>query len=85
VGHFAVQYARHLGAKVTGVCGPDNVAFVESLGTDQVVDYRATDILTGGTRARNVTLRSGAAALNRLAQMASHDALKPHIALRIGL
>jgi len=48
VGHFAVQYARHLGAHVTAVCGPGNVAFVEALGADRVVDYRATDILALG-------------------------------------
>jgi NADPH:quinone reductase-like Zn-dependent oxidoreductase len=44
VGHFAVQYAKHLGAHVVAVCGPDNVDFVASLGADRVVDYRATDV-----------------------------------------
>ena len=41
VGHFAVQYARHLGARVTGLCGHDNLAFVEGLGADRAVDYGA--------------------------------------------
>lgn len=50
VGHFAVQYARHVGARVTGVCGPDNLAFVAGLGADQVFDYRATDVRTLGAR-----------------------------------
>jgi NADPH:quinone reductase-like Zn-dependent oxidoreductase len=48
VGHFAVQYARHLGADVTGVCGPDNVAFVHSLGCSEVIDYTSADALADG-------------------------------------
>ncbi len=40
VGHFAVQIAKELGAEVHGVCGPDNVGFVESLGADAVYNYR---------------------------------------------
>ena len=47
VGHFAVQLAHHLGAHVTGTCGPDNVAFVRSLGADVVIDYTASDFTTG--------------------------------------
>ena len=49
VGHFAVQLARHLGAHVTGTCGPDNVAFVRSLGADEVLDYTASDFTSGAT------------------------------------
>jgi NADPH:quinone reductase-like Zn-dependent oxidoreductase len=48
VGHFAVQYAKHLGAHVTGVCGGDNVAFVERLGADRVIDYRVADVTAMG-------------------------------------
>ncbi|GIK85637.1 MAG: oxidoreductase [Betaproteobacteria bacterium] len=48
VGHFAVQYAKHAGARVVGVCGPDNVAFVAGLGADRVIDYRSTDVLASG-------------------------------------
>lgn len=39
VGHFAVQIAKALGAKVHAVCGPGNVDFVKSLGADAVYDY----------------------------------------------
>lgn len=138
VGHFAVQYARHIGAQITGVCGSDNVAFVQGLGVHHVVDYRTTDVsalganfdvvfdaasaldwrtsqrllrrgglylstggstsaavltgvgtllapMLGGTRARNVMLRSGAAAWRRLASLAAQGVLVPHIARRIGL
>lgn len=44
VGVFAVQLARHLGAKVTGVAGTDNLDLVRSLGADFVIDYRKQDI-----------------------------------------
>lgn len=40
VGVHAVQIARHMGAHVTGVASTDNVALVEELGVDRVVDYR---------------------------------------------
>lgn len=48
VGHFAVQYAKHVGATVAGVCGPGNVDFVAALGADRVIDYRTTDVLAAG-------------------------------------
>jgi NADPH:quinone reductase-like Zn-dependent oxidoreductase len=39
VGSFAVQIAKALDARVTGVCSTANVDFVRSLGADEVVDY----------------------------------------------
>lgn len=42
VGVYAVQVARALGAIVTGVASADNLALVEGLGADHVVDYRQT-------------------------------------------
>jgi NADPH:quinone reductase-like Zn-dependent oxidoreductase len=48
VGNFAVQLARHYGAIVTAVCGPNNVELVRSLGADRVVDYLEEDIFKKG-------------------------------------
>jgi NADPH:quinone reductase-like Zn-dependent oxidoreductase len=44
VGHFAVRYAKHLGAHVSATCGPSNVEFVAGLGADRVIDYTRTDV-----------------------------------------
>jgi len=43
VGSGAVQIARSIGARVTGVCGTSNVEYVRSLGAHEVVDYRRAD------------------------------------------
>lgn len=50
VGTFAVQIAKHLGAEVTGVCGPGNVELVRGLGADHVIDYAATDFTAASER-----------------------------------
>lgn len=39
VGSYAVQIAKSLDAKVTGVCSTAKVDFVRSLGADDVIDY----------------------------------------------
>lgn len=44
VGHFAVQIAKALGAKVTAVCSGKNVDFVRSLGADKVIAYDTESI-----------------------------------------
>ena len=44
VGTIALQIARALGARVTGVCSAANRDLVASLGASEVVDYAATDL-----------------------------------------
>jgi NADPH:quinone reductase-like Zn-dependent oxidoreductase len=39
VGHFAVQFARHLGATVVATASERNHAWLHELGADEVVDY----------------------------------------------
>lgn len=46
VASFAIQLARHLGARVITTTSKGNMDYVRSLGADEVIDYNAVDFTT---------------------------------------
>jgi NADPH2:quinone reductase len=45
MGSFAIQFAKHSGAKVAATCGPANIDYVKSLGADLAINYRTENVL----------------------------------------
>lgn len=50
IGSYAVQFAKHAGAEVTGVCSTAKVELVRVLGADHVIDYTQADFTQNGRR-----------------------------------
>lgn len=50
VGHFAVQIAKALGAKISATCGASNIEFVQLLRADHIIEYTSTDFICGSDR-----------------------------------
>ncbi len=50
IGSAAVQLLKHIGATVTAVCGSVNLAKVQSLNPDKVIDYQMDDFTQGSER-----------------------------------
>jgi NADPH:quinone reductase-like Zn-dependent oxidoreductase len=48
IGSAAVQLAKHFGAHVTAVCNTKNVALIQSLGADIIIDYQKEDFTQCG-------------------------------------
>lgn len=48
IGTFAVQLARHFGARVTAVDSAEKLAMLRALGAEQVIDYRQEDFTKSG-------------------------------------
>lgn len=44
-GSFGIQIAKILGCRVTTTCSSANIEFCRSLGADEVIDYRTTDVV----------------------------------------
>jgi NADPH:quinone reductase-like Zn-dependent oxidoreductase len=44
VGHFAVQFAKHAGARVIGIGSSRNREFVLAIGADEYIDYTQQDV-----------------------------------------
>lgn len=44
-GSFGIQIAKIIGCSVTATCSGANVEFCKSLGADEVIDYRTTDVV----------------------------------------
>ncbi len=47
-GSFAIQLAKHMGAKVTGIDNTGKQAFMRSIGADDVIDYTQEDFVEKG-------------------------------------
>ncbi|WP_260870881.1 NAD(P)-dependent alcohol dehydrogenase [Paenibacillus xylanexedens] len=50
VGTFAIQYAKLLGAEVTGVDSADKLSMLIAVGADHVLDYRKVDFTARGVQ-----------------------------------
>lgn len=46
VGTFGIQFAKAIGARVTTTCSTPNVELCKSLGADEIIDYKTTDIVS---------------------------------------
>lgn len=71
-GTYAVQLAKHFGARVTGVCSTTNLELVRSLGAATVIDYTRHDF-TEDQHCYDVILD----AVDKLAQSRAKGRLKP--------
>lgn len=88
VGHFAIQFAKVIGARVFTTVSTDNVMFARSLGADVVIDYKKErfddlapeldmvfDLIDGETRERSwKLLKRGGILVTTLTEPSQHTA-----------
>ncbi len=72
VGSYAVQIAKALGARVSGVASSAKAELVRSLGADAVIDYAQADYLDGSTRYDLIIDIGGLNSLRRLRRALTH-------------
>jgi NADPH:quinone reductase-like Zn-dependent oxidoreductase len=44
MGSYAIQFAKHAGARVAATCGPANLDYVRKLGADLAINYRVGNV-----------------------------------------
>jgi len=71
VGSYAVQLAKALGGKVTGVASTKKVDMVGSIGADHVIDYTKDDFVDGGQTFDLIIDTGGRNSLSRLRSVLS--------------
>ncbi len=69
VGTFAVQLAKHLGAEVTAVCGPNNITIIKSIGADHIVDYTQAKFIKSDQRYNLILAVNGKCPLSAYMRM----------------
>lgn len=88
VGHFAVQFARFYEAEVTAVCSTSNLAWVQNLGAQEVIDYTQKDFTQNGVKydvildaAATLTFFRCKRSLNERGVYITENPLKPNVQL----
>jgi NADPH:quinone reductase-like Zn-dependent oxidoreductase len=90
VGHFAIQFAKAMGARVITTVSTDNVEFARSLGADVVIDYKTQrfeehakdldmvfDLIDGETRQRSwQILKRGGVLVSTLTEPSQEEAMQ---------
>jgi len=73
IGTFAVQLARHFGAKVDAVCSPRNVEAARALGAHRVFDYTREDFIRSGQMYDVILDAASSRSVRRIARVMAPD------------